>query len=139
MSSGWGYVMASSAWETISNNRRREPRYRVRLTASISIVEDIEEKQWASVFAYTRDISREGLCLLIPSSRVGHHNLEEDNHTFSIMLVLPTVGSIKLESRLVYCTRYAAESEAGYLAGVRITKISSVDYATYEDFINSLS
>jgi hypothetical protein len=131
--------MSSSAWETISNNRRREPRYRVRLTASISIVEDIEEKQRASVVAYTRDISREGLCLIMPASRVGHHNLEEDNQAFRIILVLPTAGSITLESQLVYCTRYAAESEVGYLAGVKLTKINSVDYATYDDFINGLS
>jgi hypothetical protein len=128
----------ASAWETISNNRRRETRYRVSLTASVSIVEGIEGNQWPTVLAYTRDVSREGLCLVMPSSRIGCHNLEDANHVLRVILVLPNGVSIDLESQLVYCTTYTAESEAGYLAGVKIMEINSVDRAVYDDFIDSL-
>ena len=129
----------ASAWETISNNRRREPRYRVRLTVSVSIVEETEENQWATVLAFTRDVSREGLCLVMPSSRMGCHNLEEADHVLRVILVLPEGVSITLESRLAYCTTYVSESEAGYLAGVKITEINSVDRTIYDDFIAGLS
>jgi hypothetical protein len=129
----------ASAWETISNNRRREPRYRVRLTASVSTIEETEENRWATVLAYTRDISRKGLCLFMPSSGMGCHNLEGATHALRVILVLPNGVSITLESQLIYCTTYTVESESGYLAGVKITEISSVDRATYEDFMASLS
>lgn len=128
----------ASAWETISNNRRRETRYRVRLTASVSIVEGMEKDKWPTVLAYTRDVSREGLCLVMPSSRMGCHNLEEANPIMRVILVLPSSVSVRLESRLVYCTTYTAVSDAGYLAGVKITEINSEDRRLYEDFINGL-
>lgn len=128
----------ASAWETISNNRRREPRYRVRLTASVSIVEGVEENQWDTVLAYTRDISREGLCLIMPSSRMGCHNLEEASHLLQIRLVLPNGVSLKLESQLVYCLTSAAESEVGYLAGVKIREFGPGDQTSYSDFIDGL-
>jgi hypothetical protein len=126
------------AWETISNNRRRETRYSVRLTASVSIVEEGEEYQWPTVLAYTRDVSREGLCLVMPSSRMGCHNLKEADHVMRVILVLPSGVSIDLESQLVYCTTYTAGSEAGYLVGVKITEINSEDRTVYEDFIDGL-
>jgi hypothetical protein len=128
----------ASAWETISNRRRRETRYRVRLTASVSIVESGEENQWPTVLAYTRDVSREGLCLVMPSTRMGCHNLEGANHIMRVILVLPSGVSIDLKSQLVYCTSYTAESEAGYLAGVKIMEINSLDRTVYEDFIDGL-
>jgi PilZ domain len=128
----------ASAWETISNNRRREPRYRIRLTASVSIVEGVEANQWATVLAYTRDISREGLCLIMPSSRMGCHNLEEANHVLQIRLVLPNGVGLKLESQLVYCITSASESEVGYLAGVKITEFGPDDHTIYNDFIDGL-
>ena len=126
----------ASAWETISNNRRRETRYKVRLTASVSIVEEAEENQWPTVLAYTRDVSREGMCLVMPSSRMGCHNLEEANHVLRVILVLPSGVSIGLECQLVYCTTYTAESEAGYLAGVKITEINLEDRTVYNELID---
>jgi hypothetical protein len=128
----------ASAWETISNNRRRETRYRVRLTASVSIVEGLDENQWPTSLAYTRDLSREGLCLVMPSSRMGCHNLEDANHVMRVILVLPSGVSIDLQSQLVYCTTYTAESDAGYLAGVKIMKINLEDRIVYNEFIGSL-
>lgn len=130
--------MASSAWETIRNNRRREPRYRVRLMASVSVIEQIEESRWATVLSYTRDVSREGLCLIIPSSRMGCHNLEEANHVLQVVLVLPDGASVTLDGQLIYCTVYNAEPETGYLAGVKIAEINSEDRARYDEFIDSL-
>lgn len=128
----------ATAWEIISTNRRRETRYGVRLTASVSIVEEGEEHQWPTVLAYTRDVSREGLCLVMPSSRMGCHYLEDANHVMRVILVLPDGVSVRLESQLVYCTTYTVESEAGYLAGVKITEINSQDRMVYDDFINRL-
>jgi hypothetical protein len=133
--------MASSAWETINNNRRREPRHKVRLTASVSLIgQEIEESQTTTVLAYTRDISKAGLCLVMPSSHMGCHNLEEGNHVLRIVLVLPAGTSVRMEGQLMYCLPFDAEGfGGGYLSGVKLTESSPEDYTLYHDFIETLN
>lgn len=129
----------ASAWETISNNRRRKSRYKVSLKASISLVEkESKESQWTTVLARTRDISREGLCLIMPSADMGCHHLGEGNYVVRIMLVLPTEANIKLEGQLVYCLPFKASEYAGYLVGVKITELSVGDRIIFNELIDSL-
>ena len=130
----------ASAWETISSDRRREPRYQIRLRASVSVVEPgAEESQRATVLAHTRDVSREGLCLVMPSFRLGPHGLDEGSHAVLIVLVLPTGDSVKLEGNLAYCIPLEAdEPTAGCLAGIQITELAIEDRTAYHDFLDSL-
>ena len=130
----------ASVWETISSERRQGPRHKVSLRASVSVIEPgAEESRRATVLAHTRDVSTDGLCLVMPAARMGPHNLDEGGHAVLVVLVLPTGQSVKLEGRLAYCTPLKAdEPAAGCLAGVQITALGPEDRAAYYDFIDSL-
>jgi PilZ domain len=130
----------ASAWETIRSERRREPRYKVSLRASVSLIgPETEESRGSTVLAHTRDVSKEGLCLVMPDAGMGPHDLDEGGHGVLIVLMLPAGDSVKLEGRLAYCTPLEAdEPAAGCLAGIRITALGPADRAAYHDFIDSL-
>ncbi|HJU55539.1 MAG TPA: PilZ domain-containing protein [Pyrinomonadaceae bacterium] len=130
----------ASAWETISSDRRREPRYKLSLRASVSVIEPgAEESRLATVLAHTRDVSKGGLSLVIPDASLGSHSLGEGSHDVLVVVVLPAGDSVKLEGRLAYCIPLKAdEPVAGCLAGILITALGPEDRAAYYDFIDSL-
>jgi hypothetical protein len=128
----------SSAWDTINHNRRTEPRRRVRLSASVSLIEqDADEGRWPSVLAYTRDISASGMALIMPSTRLGCHDLNSGDYLLRILLAISTETSIHITARMVHCELSTQnESEIGFLLGVRIEEISAADRALYDEAIN---
>jgi hypothetical protein len=130
----------ASAWETISSDRRREPRYKVSLRASVSVIEPgAEESRRATVLAHTRDVSKGGLSLVMPDARLGAHSLGEGGHAVLVVVVLPTGDHVNLEGRMTYCMPLKVdEPAAGCLAGVQITALGPKDRAAYYDFIDSL-
>jgi hypothetical protein len=130
----------ASVWETISSERRQGPRHKVSLRASVSVIEpETGESRGAAVLAHTRDVSADGLCLVMPAARMGPHNLDEGGHAVLVVLVLPAGHSIKIEGRLAYCTPLKAdEPAAGCLAGIQITALSPEDRAAYHDFMDTL-
>jgi hypothetical protein len=130
----------AAAWETISRDRRRQPRFKVSLRASVSVAEaGAEQSRGDVVLAHTRDVSREGLCLVLPSSRLGPHDLNERTQVVLIVLALPTGGSVRLEGRLAHCLPLkTGDPTAGCLAGFQITGPAPKDRAAYHDFIDSL-
>ena len=131
----------SSAWDTInSNNRRLGPRHKVRLSASVSLIEtETDESEWPSVLAYTRDISRGGMALLVPSLQMGCHELDKGDYVLRIVLALSAEASIRTTARVVHCGLFNQdESGIGYLIGVNIEEISAEDQALYDEFISSL-
>ncbi len=130
----------ASAWETITRDRRREPRHIVSLRASVSVIEAATGQGHSDVIlAHTRDVSLEGLCLVLPSSRLGPHNLGEGNHSVLIVLALPAGDHVKIEGRLAHCLPMAdGDPTAGCLAGFQITRLSTEDRAVYHAFIDSL-
>jgi hypothetical protein len=129
-----------SAWDTINNNRRLRPRHKVRLPASVSVVEKgTDESQWPSILAYTRDLSREGLAMVIPTSRIGCHELGEGDHVLSIILAISNEVSVRLITRLVHCRVFSEdEAGAGHLVGVKIEEMTAEDGVRYDEFISSL-
>ena len=129
----------ASAWQTISSDRRSGPRHMVRLRASVSVLEAETGEGGATVLAHTRDISRDGLCLVMPTSRIGSFSLGEGSRAVLVVLVLPSGDSVNLEGRLAYCIPLESdEPAAGCLAGVRITGLAPGDGAAYYDFIDGL-
>jgi PilZ domain len=129
-----------SAWDTINSNRRTGPRYRARLPAGVSLIEhDTEESRWPSVLAYTRDVSREGMALILPSSRLGCYELSEGAHVLRIVLAVSAEASLHITARLVHCGGSGeVESGAGCLVGVKIEDISAEDRLLYDEFIDGL-
>ena len=129
----------ASAWEIISSNRRGGPRYRLGLAASVSIDEELGDSDLPAVLARTRDVSREGLCLIMTTASLGCHNLIDGAHALRITLALPTGTEIELKCQVVYCLHHKASEPGGeYFVGVRIKGDSSPGFAIYEDFIRSL-
>jgi hypothetical protein len=129
-----------SAWDIINNNRRIAPRHKVRQPASVSLIEkETDESLWPSILAYTRDVSREGLALVIPTSRVGCYELSEGDHILKIVLAISHEVSVQLVARLMHCG-VLSEDEAGvgYLIGVRIEEASAEDRALYNEFTDGL-
>lgn len=130
----------SSAWDAIKNNNRRHgTRHKARLSASVSLVEkETDESEWPSVLAYTRDISSGGLALVVPSQRIGCHELNQGDHVLRIVLAISARASIRITARLVHCTLFNQdESGIGYLIGVSIEDMSAGDRVLYDEFISS--
>ena len=128
-----------SAWDVINSNRRQNARYKARLMASVSlVVEESEESDLATVLSYTKDLSREGMALILPSTRMGCHDLSAGDHLLSIILAISTEANLSLTARVVHCGLYEDESGTGYLVGVRIEEISAEDRILYDEFIGGL-
>lgn len=129
----------SSAWETIRSDSRQSPRYKVGLSASVSIVEEIAESHSSTVLASTRNISRDGLSLIMPATSLGFHGLQERGNAVRITLALPTGTTIELEGQVVYSLPFKAGNLGReYLMGVKIKEGISGDRTVYNDFIESL-
>jgi hypothetical protein len=129
-----------SAWDIINNNRRIAPRHKVRLPASVSLVEkETDESLWPSILAYTRDVSVSGLALVMPTIRMGCHELSEGDHVIKIVLAISHEVSVQLIASLMHCGVLSEdEAGAGYLIGAKIEEISAEDRALYDEFIGGL-
>lgn len=131
----------ASTWKMISENRRRMPRYKESLAASVSIIEaGAEGSQWPTVLAYTRDVSQGGIGLILPSSRIGCHDLNKGDYILHVVLAVPIGGSVKMQGRLIYCRSFdEIKCGVGCLVGIEVTGVSPCDLSAYHDFIDSLS
>jgi PilZ domain len=129
-----------SAWDTIKNNRRGGPRYRARLPVSVSLVEpETIESQWPSVLAYTRDVSSEGMSIVLLSARLGCYELNEGDYVLRIVLAVSNEASVQITARLVHCGVLTEDdARVGFLVGVKIEEISPEDRTLYDEFISSL-
>jgi PilZ domain len=129
-----------SAWDTINNNRRIGPRYRARVAVSVSVIEpETEESQWPSVLAYTRDVSRAGMAIVLPSSRLGCYELNEGDYIVRIVLAISAQASVHITARLAHCGVFSEdETGSGYLIGVKIEEMSAEDRLLYDEFIGGL-
>ena len=92
-----------------------------------------------SLLAYTRVVSLEGLALVMPTSRMGCHELTEGDHVLKIVLAISHEISVSIVARLIHCGALRDhEAGAGYLLGVKIEEISAADRILYNEFIGSL-
>jgi len=128
----------SSAWDTINRNRRTEPRRKVRLSASVSLIEqEGDEHEWPSVLAYTRDLSASGMALIVPSTRLGCHDLKSGDYLLRIILAISNETSIRVTARLVHCELVnQKDSEIGFLLGVKIEELAAEDHILYNEVVN---
>lgn len=130
----------ASAWEVITN-RRSNPRYRIRLQASVSLVENnTSDCQWPSVLAYTTEISRDAIALLMPSTHMGRHDLRMGEHRLRIILAIPPSANVTIAAKLIHCGQFRiGRVEQGYLIGVGIEQISAMDCLLYDGLLRNLT
>ena len=121
-------------------DRRRSPRLSVRLAFSVSVIRQTKLKRVngndRTLKGHTRDISANGLALLLPQIQLdGYHLASEDRE---MHLELEVSGGVI--SMVVVPKRYEklerAELGCNYLIGARIVRISAEDRIRYLDYMN---
>ncbi|MEP6637680.1 MAG: PilZ domain-containing protein [Acidobacteriota bacterium] len=121
-----------------AGDRRNARRY-VRLPLSVSPIDTHKRtngrRALPTLEGYTKDISNNGLGIILPAIRIGEHYLVGEDRPLQIVLQLPS-GPIQMQAM---STRYErldeGGNELGYLIGVRITKISDQHRETLTAFI----
>jgi c-di-GMP-binding flagellar brake protein YcgR len=122
-------------------DRRQSPRLRVRLVFKVGIKREVNGKGpnrcAKTLQSHTRDVSANGMALLVPQAHLDGHHLAADGRELTVEL---QIGSGDPISMIVMPRRYERleETELGcaYLIGVRIMKISEPDQARYLSFIH---
>lgn len=122
-------------------NRRRARRYRVRLTASISLVgvkqvaESAIARRPPKIEGHTCDISATGLALIVSTIRVGEYYLTGEGRRLLVTLQHPT-GPLSMH---VVPVRYEqldeGSTETGYIIGTQITDMSDDDRTRYNAYL----
>lgn len=121
-------------------NRRRAQRYRVRLSASVSPVENTRLSRTGgavtavtrgALYGYTRDISSSGLALILPTIRIDNIYLTGEDRTLEILI------EHEAEPIVIYAVAARYEkldeegADKGYLIGVKIVEMSEEDRKRY--------
>lgn len=122
-------------------DRRQSPRLRVRLLFTVSIHRagngNGPGRRAQELMGHTRDISRNGLALLVPQVHVDGHHLAADGRELEVRLEM---GSSEPISMVVMPRRYErledSELSCTYLIGVRIVRIDEADRMRYLSFFN---
>ena len=122
-------------------NRRQSPRLRVRLVFTIALhraTSGNESNRWSqSLKGHTRDISTNGLALLVPQVHLHGHHLAAEGRELELRLEL---GGDQI-MMIVVPNRYehldTAELGCNYLIGARIVRIDEIDRQRYLSFIGA--
>ncbi|PYS71453.1 MAG: hypothetical protein DMF73_10680 [Acidobacteria bacterium] len=126
---------------TYFKDRRQSPRLRVRLLFTVGIHRtgngNGSPRRAQGLMGHTRDISRNGLGLLLPQVHVDGHHLAAEGRELELRLEM---GNSEPISMLVMPRRYErledAELGCTYLIGARIVKMDEADRNRYLSFIN---
>ena len=121
-------------------DRRQSPRLRVRLPFTVSIHREGElkssRKRTHTLKGHTRDISVDGLGLLVPQVHLDGHHLAAGGSQLEIVLELDRGQTISMR---VAPRRYERldESDSGcaYLIGARIVQLAEGDRLRYLSFL----
>ena len=88
---------------------------------------------------YTRDISEEGLAIIVPTLRVGEKYLDSEDCTVRVVLLEVPSGSVEIQATPVrYQPLEQTGSETGHLLGLRITSMSEAHRTRYERYLRTL-
>jgi hypothetical protein len=123
----------------LAANRRRVPRFAVRLEAEVALSVSVPgakkgsagEERSLRLAGYTRDISADGLGLIVPAIRIGGDYITGDNRILEITLKLPG-GAVRIYGKPVRYTQLDEDAtDKGYLVGVHIESMSEADRARF--------
>lgn len=119
-------------------DRRRAPRHRVGLPVSVSLLDAEASAEPVLVQGRTRDVSADGVGVILPNIRVGGRYLVGDSVTLRVTLKLPD-GYARLYGTPVRHEKLdAGGPDAGFLVGIRLTDTDPRDHALLVNYINSL-
>ena len=119
-------------------DRRRSPRYRVSLPVSVSLLDAEASAEPVLVQGHTRDVSDDGLGVILPNIRVGGRYLVGDSVTLRVTLKLPD-GYARLYGTPVRHEKLDANGpETGFFVGIRLTDTDERDRALLVKYVNSL-
>jgi len=119
-------------------DRRRAPRHMVRLPVIASLLDAASNSQPANVAGHTRDVSEDGLAVVLPNIRVGERYLVGDAVTLRVTLKLPG-ESVRLYGTPVRYERLEeGQPDAGFLIGIRLDQASDRDRALLYDYLKTL-
>lgn len=132
----------SNAWEVLNPNRRSSPRFPARLSTSVSLATQdgglghIDRP--AIIPAQTKDISLEGMALIVPSLRTDRHDLTQLQQLWRIVMALPS-SHVQVFGQLIRFQRYRGDdSQSGYLIAVRIEEMSESDRIFFNEYMQTL-
>jgi hypothetical protein len=113
-------------------NRRRSPRYKVRLSVRVSPVKASKPARVSSLehdalYGYTRDISVTGLALILPSIRINNIYLTGEDRTLELLIEHESEPIVIYGSAARYEKLEEGEADKGYLVGIKITEMSTED------------
>lgn len=108
-----------------AGDRRHMPRHQVRLEVTVApdTTGKTNDRHPASLQGHTRDISDNGLGLIVPVIRIGERYLAGENCRLAVLLELPR-GVIYLRATAVRYEPLENQPDRGYLIGARITEMS---------------
>jgi len=91
------------------------------------------------VEGHTRDVSSDGVALILPAIRIGDHYLAGENHPLLVRLQLPE-QTIEMYALAVRYDSVAGEDQcARYIIGARITQLGQEDRAHYVEYLAQLA
>lgn len=120
-------------------DRRRSPRLQVRLAFSLTVIRPTKLKRVNSsdraLKGHTRDLSVNGLALLLPQIQLDGYHLASEDREMQLMLELSggVVSMVVVPKRYEKLER--AELGCNYLIGARIVRIDPEDRSRYQDFM----
>lgn len=120
-------------------NRRQSPRLRVRLVFTIGLhcaTNGNGSNRWSqSLKGHTRDISANGLALLVPQVNLHGHHLAAEGRELELRLELggDAITMIVVPNRYEHLDN--AELGCNYLIGARIARIDETDRERYLSFM----
>jgi hypothetical protein len=121
----------------LMGNRRRAPRYKIRLPVFVSLLDGAPGAVPTGVAGHTRDASESGLAVVLPAIHVGGRYLAGDEVTLRLTLKLPET-SARLYGTPVRYERLEddGQAEPGFLVGIRLN--DDGDRALLSEYIKGL-
>jgi len=120
-------------------NRRRAPRYRVRLSVSVSPVRAAKparvQSEQGTLYGYTRDISITGLALVLPAIRINNIYIAGEDRTLEILVEHESEPIVMRAMPVRYEKLEDDDADKGYLIGVRITEMTEEDRALFSKLL----
>jgi hypothetical protein len=125
----------ASSLRRLVGDRRRHPRVRVRLGASVVLLGARGDAATPPLEGHTRDVSACGLALILPAVRVGDRYLAGEAQTLGVTLRLPA-ATVKLRATPARYQRLDEDdADTGYLIGLRINDMDARDRAAFDEYL----
>lgn len=123
-------------------NRRRTPRFTVRLPVSVAQIKKSpvsKEVRYSAVLkGHTHVISQLGLTLVLPSTHIGSHDFTDTGHSLRVKLALPTGIIVMHVSSTNHHKLDDKSADRGWVIGTRIIKTDIGDRLRYLEYLKTL-